>query len=129
MAHRILIVDDSTTTRAVIRRVLAMSGVATEKVIEAANGRDALAVLKVTRVDLVFLDLNMPEMGGAEVLAAVRADARTAAVPVVIVSSESLEHRKRQLLAAGASDYVTKPFTPEQIRGVFRRILGAADAA
>jgi two-component system, chemotaxis family, chemotaxis protein CheY len=129
MSYRILIIDDSATTRAVIRRTLGMCGLEVQKVAEAANGPDGLAVLAVTRIDLVFLDLNMPGMNGAEVVARVRADPRTARLPVVIVSSESLDARVEQLKAGGASAYIKKPFTPEQIRRTAQQFLGAARAA
>jgi two-component system, chemotaxis family, chemotaxis protein CheY len=129
MAYRFLIVDDSATTRAVIKRTIGMSGVEAEKIAEASNGRDALAMLQVGHFDMVFLDLNMPEMGGAEVTERLRADPKLASVCVCIVSSEAMEARVQQLKAAGARGYIKKPFTPEQIRGVINDALGVADAA
>lgn len=129
MAYRFLIVDDSATTRAVIKRTIGMCGVDVEKIVEAPNGRDALAMLRVGHFDLVFLDLNMPEMGGIEVTEHVRNDPKLASVSVCIVSSESMESRVQQLRSAGARGYIKKPFTPEQIREVIQDVLGVANAA
>jgi len=129
MGYRFLIVDDSATTRAVIKRTLGMCGIETERITEAGNGRDALAVLAVAKVDLVFLDLNMPEMGGMEVCAKVQADPRLASTPIVIVSSESMESRIQQMKNQGAKGYIKKPFTPEQIRNVIQEVLEVRNAA
>lgn len=129
MAYRFLIVDDSATTRAVIRRTIGMCGVDVEKIVEAPNGRDALAMLRVGHFDMIFLDLNMPEMGGIEVTEQVRSDPKLSHVNVCIVSSESMESRVQQLRAAGARGYIKKPFTPEQIREVIQDVLGVANAA
>jgi two-component system, chemotaxis family, chemotaxis protein CheY len=129
MAYRFLIVDDSATTRAVIKRTIGMCGVEVEKIAEAGNGRDGLAMLRVGHFDMVFLDLNMPEMGGIEVTEEVRSDPKLSHVSVCIVSSESMESRVQQLRAAGARGYIKKPFTPEQIREVIQDVLGVAHAA
>lgn len=129
MAYRFLIVDDSATTRAVIRRTLGMCGVEVEKIVEAGNGRDALAMLRVGHFDMVFLDLNMPEMSGLEVTEKLRQDPKLAGVSVCVVSSESMESRVQQLRTAGVRGYIKKPFTPEQIRQVIHEILGVAHAA
>jgi two-component system, chemotaxis family, chemotaxis protein CheY len=127
MAHRILIVDDSATTRAVIKRTIGMCGVEVEKIAEAGNGKDALAMLQVGHFDMMFLDLNMPEMGGIEVTQRVRENPALSHVNVCIVSSESMESRVQQLKAAGAKGYVKKPFTPEQIRTAITDTLGTAN--
>ncbi len=129
MGYRFLIVDDSATTRAVIKRTISMCGIEPEKLIEAANGKDALAMLSVTHVDLVFLDINMPEMTGMEVAARIKLDPKLCRTPIVIVSSESMESRVQQLKAEGVRGYIKKPFTPEQIRTVINDVLGADHVA
>ena len=129
MGYRFLIVDDSATTRAVIKRTIGLCGIEAEKIIEAGNGKDALAMLAVAKVDLVFLDINMPEMTGMEVAARIKADAKLCATPIVIVSSESMESRIQQMKAEGVRGYIKKPFTPEQIRTVINDVLGAANVA
>ncbi|HMO26540.1 MAG TPA: response regulator [Tepidisphaeraceae bacterium] len=125
MAYTILIVDDSATTRAVIKRTIQMAQVPVTRFIEAGNGKDALTILRQGGVDLVLLDLNMPEMTGMEVAAEANVDPDIAA-PIVIVSSESMASRIAQLKAQGVRDYIKKPFTPEQIRDVVTNVLGAA---
>ncbi len=129
MAYRFLIVDDSATTRAVIKRTIGMTGIEVEKIAEAGNGRDALAMMSVSHFDMVFLDLNMPEMGGVEVVKNMQANPKLTQLPVIIVSSESMEAKIEQLRASGARGYIKKPFSPEQIRNVINETLGVANAA
>jgi two-component system chemotaxis response regulator CheY len=129
MAHTILIVDDSATTRAVIKRTIAMATVPTDNVFEASNGVEALAVLAKFRVTLVFADLNMPEMGGAELTQRMRANPATAGIPVIVVSSESMERKIAMLKQQGVRGYIKKPFTPEQIRDVIGQVIGISEAA
>lgn len=129
MAYRFLIVDDSATTRAVIRRTLGICGVEIEKICEAGNGRDALVMLQVGHFDMVFLDLNMPEMSGVEVAEKIRQDPKLVGINVCVVSSESMESRVQQLRSTGVRGYIKKPFTPEQIRQVIQEVLGVAHAA
>jgi two-component system chemotaxis response regulator CheY len=131
MSYNILIVDDSATTRAVIRRTLQMADVPVQRFFEAPNGRLAVETLQSVKVDIMFLDLNMPEMTGIEVCRSIKADPDICGVPIVVVSSESLQSRIEQLKQEGVRGYVKKPFTPEQIRDVVATILplGAKDAA
>ena len=123
---RILIVDDSAMTRAMVRRSVTLSGIPAE-LAEAPDGAAALEALRGGAAegrpfDVCFLDLNMPRVGGMEVAQAVRADD---ALPtrVVIVSSEAMASRVKQLQEAGVAGYVRKPFRPEQIRQVLLGVL------
>ncbi|MFT3785581.1 MAG: response regulator [Tepidisphaeraceae bacterium] len=131
MPYTILIVDDSATTRAIIKRTIQMAGVETEKLLEAPDGAQALDILHANKVDLGFFDINMPNMTGIELTRRLRTDtdARLRAMPVVIVSSESTASRIEQLKAEGVQGYIKKPFTPEQIRDVINSTLGVANAA
>ena len=129
MAYNILIVDDSATIRAVIKRTIGMAGVPTKQLFEAANGKLALEVLKNNPIDIVFADLNMPEMGGVELTAQIRASAAWNKMPIVIVSSESMEKRIEALQAQGINGYIHKPFAPEQIRSVIEQVLKVPNAA
>ena len=129
---RVLIVDDSAMTRAMVRRSVTLSGIPAD-LSEAPDGEAALAALRQAGVDgrpfdICFLDLNMPRVGGMEVAIAVRDDD---ALPtrVVIVSSESMASRVRQLQDAGVAGYVRKPFRPEQIRQVLVSVLSPAAVA
>lgn len=129
MAYNILIVDDSATIRAMIKRTITMAGVPVEKMYEAANGKLAMDVLRANPMSIVFADLNMPEMGGMELTAQIRANPAWNNLPVIIVSSESMEKRIAALQAQGINGYVHKPFTPEQIRNAIEQVLKVANAA
>lgn len=131
MSYTFLIVDDSATTRAIIKRTLNMSGVPVKQILEAPDGAAALQVIKTTPIDLGFFDINMPNMTGIELTAKLRSDtdARVKGTPVVIVSSESTASRIEQLRAQGIQGYIKKPFTPEQIREVITTTIGVRNAA
>jgi two-component system chemotaxis response regulator CheY len=125
MSYTILIADDSAIVRTMVRKALAMAGLDLGEVHEAANGKEALAILGRTWIDLVFADINMPEMNGAELVRAMKADPALAATPVVVVSSEQTQARIEEMKRWGAKAYVKKPFRPEQFRDVIEEILGA----
>lgn len=129
MGYTFLVTDDSSTTRAIIKRTITLSGVSIGTLLEAGDGLQALEKLRANKVDMVFLDLNMPNMNGLELIAAVRADKALQRTPICIVSSEATESRQEQLGALGVQGYVKKPFTPEQIRGVIQSVLTIAEAA
>jgi two-component system chemotaxis response regulator CheY len=125
MAINILIVDDSALTRKAIRRIISMLDLDVNEVLEAGDGADAIEKMNgPITIDLVLADLNMPKMGGIEMIYKMRGDEATKSIPVVIVSTESSTTRIEGLLADGANDYLHKPFTPEQIREVLTRTVG-----
>jgi two-component system chemotaxis response regulator CheY len=124
MAFNILIVDDSPAMRKVVRRVVDISGVRVGKYLEAGDGVQALTILRSERVDLVMTDINMPDMNGEELLVAVRHDRGLADIPVLVVSTDRSETRIRQMIAAGASGYISKPFLPAALSGEIHRLLG-----
>ena len=90
--------------------------------ISAVQGQLGLELAREHRPDLVLLDLHLPDMSGETVLAGLKADVRTAGAPVVVVSADATKNRIRELLAAGAEDYITKPL-------VIKDFLAAVDAA
>jgi two-component system chemotaxis response regulator CheY len=124
MAMTILIVDDSTLTRKAIRRIIDMTDLEVGVVFEAENGAKALETLEKEQIDLVLADLNMPEMGGIEMIYQMRGNDATKSIPVVVVSTESSTTRIEGLLSDGAKDYLHKPFTPEEFREVITRTVG-----
>jgi len=128
MAFRILIVDDSATTRAIIKRTIKMAGVPTDKVLEAPNGMEALRLLAGEPVDLVLADLHMPEMDGVEMTRRILADESTKMIPVIIISAEPNTGRLEQLKQDGARGYLRKPFTPESVRNLINQTLGVCHA-
>ena len=129
MAFNILIVDDSATVRAVITKALKLSGVALNELHEAGNGKEALAVLEKSWVDLIFCDLSMPEMDGEELVAALQQSGVIETVPVVIVSSAGSGPCIARLMEAGVRDFIQKPFTPERIRQVVDQVMGVVENA
>lgn len=124
MGMNVLIVDDSALTRKAIRRIVDMIGLDIESVVEAQNGLEALKILNESHIHLVLADLNMPEMGGIEMIYHMRGNDATRDIPVVIVSTESSTTVIEGLLADGAKDYLHKPFTPEEFREVLTRVVG-----
>lgn len=124
MAYNILIVDDSLTTRRVIAKTLELAGVPVGDLYQAANGREALEVLRDHWVDVVFSDLNMPEMGGLELIDRMAADRTLSTIPVVVISTEGSSERVEELKRKGIRAYIRKPFQPEQVRDVVREVLG-----
>ncbi len=126
MSYTILIADDSAIVRTMVKKAVAMAGLDVGQVHEAANGKEALAVLGRTWIDVVFADINMPEMTGTELVRHMKADPALASTPVVIVSSEQSQIRIDELKAWGARAYLKKPFRPEQFREVVENLLGAS---
>ncbi|MGC3999644.1 MAG: response regulator [Anaeromyxobacter sp.] len=122
MAKRVLVVDDSASVRQVSAMVLAGAGY---EVLEASDGNDALRALTAGRVNLILTDLNMPHLDGIGLIRAVRADATHRLTPMVMVTTESQAERKAEGKAAGATGWVVKPFTPDQLLAVVRKVLGA----
>lgn len=106
---RLLVIDDSEQSRELLTRHLLRQG---HRVLTAASGPEAIAILEETTVDLVFLDLVMPGMSGLEVLQHIKADPRLRAVPVIIVSGFSETGGVIRCIEAGAEDYLNKPFNP-----------------
>lgn len=127
MGCNVLIVDDSAVTRSVIKKTLSICGVEIGKLWEAKNGLEALNVLDAQAVDVVFSDLNMPHMGGVELVETLARRQRLPAVPVVIVSSNRAEAGIQRLLDQGVRAYLKKPFRPEQIRDVLLQVLHSAE--
>jgi two-component system chemotaxis response regulator CheY len=124
MAYNVLVVDDSAVVRAVIARTLGLSDVDVGQIHQAANGREALDVLEREWIDIVFADINMPEMNGIELVDRMHESEILKTIPVVVVSTERSTTRIRQLRAKGVSAYLNKPFTPEGLREAMEGILG-----
>ena len=128
MALNILIVDDSSLTRKKIKRIIEMVDLDVEQFLEAENGIEALKVLDKSSVNLVLADLNMPGMGGAEMIQRMKSDEATKSIPVVVVSTESKTTRIKELLVEGVKDYLHKPFTPEEFKEIMHTVLSESIA-
>lgn len=124
MALNILVVDDSPTVRAILTKSFRMADIELGQVHEACHGREALEILGKNWVDLVFTDINMPEMNGIELIDQMNEDGMLNSIPVVIVSTEGSVTRIEQLKAKGVSAYLRKPFTPEAIREIIEDVTG-----
>ena len=108
-----LIIDDSRAMRSILRRIVTRLGWETS---EAANGREALDLLERGLVpDLCLIDWNMPVMDGYDIVVQVRSEGQWRGVTLMMVTTESEHTRIVRALAAGAHEYVVKPFTPDAI--------------
>ncbi len=116
----ILTVDDSASLRQMTSMVLRGAGY---DVIEAVDGVDALSKLNGRELDMVLTDLNMPNMDGLEFTRRVRATPQYKFVPIVLLTTESQAEKKQEGKAAGATAWIVKPFDPEQLLAVVRKVL------
>lgn len=122
MSH-ILIVDDSPTIRRMVRASLTPLGV---DFIEAASGLEAIEQLAIGAIQLMILDLNMPDMHGLEVLGFVRANKKFQQLPVIVLTTRDDPSSRTAALQAGATSYLTKPFTPQSLVAEARSVLERA---
>lgn len=111
---KILAVDDSPTMRRIIINTLKRAGYS--DVVEASDGKDALAKMKVRKVDFVITDWNMPEMDGLALVTTIRTSAEYKALPVLMVTTRSVKDDIVEALKAGVNNYIVKPFTPETLK-------------
>lgn len=122
---RILVVDDAPANIRLMRLIL---GEGDYRVLEAASGRQALELIRAEPPDAVLLDVTMPEMSGYEVCAAVRGDPRLATLPVLLVTGLSQPEDWERGVAAGATDFICKPFGRRELLMRLRAALSSADA-
>ena len=119
----ILVVDDSPTMRRMV-----MASLRTLRAVafsEAGSGLEAIERLALGAVDLIILDLNMPDMHGVEVLEFVRGHHAYRGLPVIVLTTRGDEASRADALAAGATRYLTKPFAPQELHGCVRELLDA----
>src|SRR6266702_1266270 len=121
MSRTILAVDDSASIRLMLSFTLKENGY---RVIEAQDGKDGLAKLRDEEVDMVITDLNMPNLDGIGLIRGIRANPSSKFTPVIMLTTESQDARKHEARAAGATGWITKPFRPEQLLAVVRKVIG-----
>ena len=121
MTAAILTVDDSASLRMAIRIALTGAGYA---VTEAGDGVEGLAKAAETRFDMIVTDLNMPNMDGLSMIRALRKNPAQCGTPILFLTTESEDAMKQQAKAAGATGWLVKPFVPEQLIRVVRKVLG-----
>jgi len=123
MSLNVLIVDDSAVMRAMVAKTLRAAGLPIGQALEAANGREGLDVLAENWVDLVFADINMPVMGGEEMIEKIRANPTWSDLPIVVISTEGSKARIESLRAKD-TEFIHKPFAAETVRDVVMNLTG-----
>lgn len=121
MAKKIMTVDDSASVRQMVSFTLKNEGY---DVSEAVDGLDAITKLENEPVDMVLTDLNMPNMDGIELIKKLRANPKFKFVPIIFLTTESQDEKKQEGKQAGATGWIVKPFKPEQLVGVIKKVLG-----
>lgn len=121
MPKLIMTADDSASVRQMVAFTLKQNGY---EVIEAVDGQDALQKLGAKKVDMLLTDLNMPKLDGIGLIKGVRASALNKFIPIVMLTTESQDSKKAEGKAAGATGWIVKPFKPEQLLAVVKKVLG-----
>ena len=130
---KILVVDDFSTMRRIVRNLLVELGFSSQRIQEADDGENALAMLRNQSFDMVVTDWNMPNMTGIDLLRAIRADDAWKGLPVLMVTAENNRDQIIAAAQAGVSGYIVKPFTAatlkEKLTKIFDRIAASGAAA
>jgi len=124
MKHKVLVVDDNPDSVAIMRGILEGRGY---DVAAAQSGTEALQFLKKEKVDVVLLDIMMPEISGMEVLQRIKEDATTGRLPVILVTAKTQDEDVLSGYQYGADYYITKPFTAKQLVYGIELILGKGE--
>jgi len=120
---RILIVDDSRIMRNIVKNTLKALNLVNETFLEAADGQEAWSILESQEVSLLFLDWNMPNLNGLELVKRLRATAKFQSLPIIMVTSEAAKYNVIEAVKAGVSDYLVKPVTQRGLEEKLRRVL------
>ena len=121
MAKTVLTVDDSPSIRQMVSFTLKSAGY---EVIEAADGMDGLDKAKAKAVNLVLTDQNMPRMDGISLIKSLRATPQYKSTPILMLTTESSDSMKSQGRAAGATGWLVKPFDPQKVIEVVKKVIG-----
>ena len=124
MSFNVLIVDDSSSMRAIVKKIIKVSGFNIGNLHEAADGKEAIKVLTDEWVDLVLTDINMPNMNGLELISEMKKNDILQSIPVVMVTTVGSENKIQKSMKLGASGYIKKPFLPEDIKRTLIAIMG-----
>lgn len=122
--QRVLIIDDSSATRAYIRA--ALESEADMEVTEATSGFDALRILPRSRFDLLLVDINMPNINGLELISFIRRSETHRETPLMIISTEASERDRSRAMQLGANAYLAKPFTADALITAVRDLQAAS---
>jgi two-component system chemotaxis response regulator CheY len=118
---KVLVVDDFSTMRRIVKNILRQLGYA--NVDEAEDGNGALAKLHQEKYGLVLTDWNMPNMTGIDLVKAIRGDSAIKETPILMVTAEAKKENVLEAIQAGVNNYVVKPFTPETLREKIEKIF------
>jgi two-component system, chemotaxis family, chemotaxis protein CheY len=121
MGKLIMTADDSASVRQMVAFTLKQNGY---EVVEAVDGQDALSKLSAKKVDMLLTDLNMPKLDGIGLIKGVRAGSLNKFIPIVMLTTESQDTKKAEGKSAGATGWIVKPFKPEQLIAVVKKVLG-----
>ncbi len=121
MAKTVLTVDDSASIRQMVAFTLKSSGY---NVIEAADGQDGLDKAKANSVNLILTDQNMPKMDGLTLIKTLRGLPQYKTTPILMLTTESSDAMKAQGKAAGATGWLVKPFDPQKLLEVVKKVIG-----
>lgn len=121
MSKTIMTVDDSSSIRQMVKFTLSQAGYT---VLEAVDGEDALKKLDGRKIDMFIVDLNMPKLDGIGLIKALRVKAEYKFAPIIMLTTESQASRKQEGKSAGATGWIVKPFKPEQLVAVTKKVLG-----
>ena len=120
MSKHILVVEDQPDGRQIIRDMLAGTNY---EITEAENGEEALAAIAKQRPDLILMDIQLPIMDGYTATSQIKADPALRSIPIIAVTSYALAVEEKKARAAGCDDYVTKPFSPQQLLAKIRQYI------
>lgn len=121
MNKKVLVIEDSSTMRSLI--VTTVEDLKGFETVEVKNGIEALKMLPTQKFDLIITDINMPNINGLEVVSFVKGHPQYQMIPMIIVSTEQGEKEIQKGLSLGASDYLTKPFHPENLKKVIQKVM------
>jgi len=119
----ILYVEDNEFNRKIVRQLLARTSY---RLTEAPDGEQGVAAALAAPPDLILMDIQLPKMSGLEATRQLRADTRTAAVPIIVVTSFALSGDEHKARAAGATAYLAKPYSPRELLAKIREIVPEA---
>ena len=127
MPYNILVVDDSSSMRKVLRKTIMMCGIGEVNFSEACNGKEALDVIRDEWIDVIFTDLNMPIMTGFELVQALRKDEAVNHTPIIVVTSDTNAENSEEMVKGNIKHIIYKPFRPEEVRTLLLNLLGMED--
>jgi two-component system, chemotaxis family, chemotaxis protein CheY len=108
---KILVVDDSQVMRNILKNVIHEKGIKNGEILEAPNGKEAFLITEDQVIDFLFVDWNMPELNGLELVKLLRERERYKNLPIFMVTAEAAKYNVMEAIKAGVTDYITKPIT------------------